>query len=610
MQAAIAEAIANARFAPRYTFERKQRKRAPRPRVLIAYDFETDRIAVGTPRPRYITAYGSAFAFESRIRDMAHLTAILRTQFLTDENLGAAFVAWNGNRFDAYFIAAALVRESDLIIMPYMTQSKALRGMRVIRACDRGVKNAPSWEFLDGIAMTGLAGVKLEKFVATFAPDFPKMTGAVDFSREEFEPDNPVHRAYAMRDSEGLYHAITRAQTIMMETFDSPLSVTMGGVCIKIFQAHIPQGVKVQPLTADLGDIVSRFVMRGGFCYCVRRYSGPIWKYDINQAYAAAMREASLPEGGALHWKSAPPPNVKIYIAKLTARHHTNKIPFYYRASDGARMRSLFGVHEISETWLTSIEVAQLRAEGWSITISESWIWPGEGFQMREYVDKLETLRTTCEGGPSGAIGTMIKATGNHSYGKTVENIAPIEYVIAAECPDDCVPFYGDGSDPIEHIYYRIDTDRKPKPYHQPQLGAWITAHVRMVLRRAALVDPDAWVYADTDCVVFTRDVTHLLDIDPKRYGAWKVEESGTPYRIIAKKVYSEIAPDSEKPKRSAKGMHARELTSDDFEQWYNGTPPVQTQIQINNFLAVAHGAEMYRKQEREGTRVEATIDH
>lgn len=602
----VNEALEKSRFAYKPSFERKKRIRAPKPATLYAYDFETTRIQPGTPRPLYLTLFGAGVSVASRIRDMAHLTALLRTYFLIPETIGAKFVAWNANRFDAYFIAAALVRESDLVIRPYLTKSKALRGMRIIRREDLNKRNAPSWEFLDGIAMTGLVGTTLEKFVGNFAPDFPKLAGTIDFESEEFDPDNPAHCAYAMRDSEGLWHAINRAQQIMVETFDQPLAVTMGGACVRVFQAHIPESVKIDGMTNDLSEIVSSFVMRGGFCYCNRRYSGPVWKYDINQAYAAAMREAALPGGGALHMTGTPPPNLRAYVARLKkAIKPDNAIPFYYRYHDGARIRSLFALTEIKETWLTSIEINQLRAEGWQFAIAEYWAWP-ESFSMREYVDKLERLRTTCEGGPSGPIGTMIKATGNHSYGKTVEVIEPVEYLLTAECPPDYLPLYPSDSlecDPIEHIYFRIDDDRKPKDYHQPQIGAFITAHVRMVLRRAALLAPDAWLYADTDCVVFSRDVTAKLDIDSKRYGAWKVEEAGTRYQIIAKKVYAQVGGD--KPKRSAKGLNVKRLTADDFSEWYDGRPPVQDQTQINNFLSVMQGAEMYRHQRREGTRIE-----
>ena len=592
-------------------FERQARKTKAKPADLIAYDFETTRIEKGTPRPLYLTAYSAqhGYALESPIRDMNHLRALIAREFLTPEFNGCKFVAWNANNFDAYFVAAALVTDSTYTLHPYLTRSNSLRGMRVmltefIDSDGEYPKGAPSWEFLDGIAMLGLAGVNLEKFLDNFAPEHKKLVGTIDFEKETFDPKNPKHCAYAMRDSVGLWHAMHNAQNILIEKFNQPLTVTMGGACIKIFQAHIPQDVTIYTPSVALEDVIRNYAMRGGFCYCVRRYQGPVWKYDLNQAYAAAMREAKLPAGYGMHSQGAPERNCKIYIARITATHRTNIIPFYYRTELNGRQRALFGINEIFDTWLTSIEIAQLKKEGWKISISEHWSFT-ETFNMREYVDKLETIRMNAPGGPSGPIGTMAKAVGNHSYGKTVEQLEAINYLLAASEPPGYAPFYGDdgGVDPLEHIYFQfIDEDKiRPKAYHQPQIGAFITAHVRMVVRRAALLRPESWLYADTDCVVFDSDVTDLLDCDPKRYGAWKVEDAGVEYQIIAKKVYFNVKAG----KGSAKGLNVKKLTPSDFDNWHKGTPPEQVQTQRNNFMQVMRGAEMYRTQKRKGTSVE-----
>ena len=147
-----------------------------------------------------------------------------------------------------------------------------------------------------------------------------------------------------------------------------------------------------------------------------------------------------------------------------------------------------------------------------------------------------------------------------------------------------------------------MDLDQKAKAHHQPHIGAFITAHVRMVLRRAILLNPDAWLYADTDCLMFSQDMTAKLDIDPKRYGAWKVEENGSIYSVIAKKVYASL----DDKHRSAKGMNVRRLSASDFAAWYEGTSPIQDQTQLNNFLSVLVGADMYRAQRRKGTKIES----
>lgn len=594
------------------------RKRPPEPAELIAYDFETTRIAPGTPRPVYLTAYALGLInLAERVRDMAHLHALIVNNFLTDELKGSKFVAWNANNFDTYFVAAALVTDERYVIRPYLTRSNSLRGMRVMLAGDVHKKNAKGWEFLDGIAMLGLMGVSLAKFLDNFAPDYKKLSDAIDFEREEFNPDNPKHRDYAMRDSVGLWYGITRAQSILMQRFDQPLAVTMGGACIKIFQRHIPEGVRVKSPEPELSDVIRGYVLRGGFCYCVRRYHGPVWKFDLNQAYAAAMREAALPCGEA--WPlpgRMPKSGSSAYVAQITATNPRNRVPFYYRTSIDGRMRSMFGMHEIRDTWLTSVEIDQLQREGWQIEAAQSWFWQ-DSFSMREFVDKLENMRQTCEGGPAGPIGTMVKMTGNHSYGKTLEQVEPMEYALSLRPPAGFVPLYPEGdADPLPFVHVRaLEPDEiRLKAYHQPQLGAWITAYVRMVVRRAALIDPEAWLYADTDCVVFSRDVGAKLDTHPSRYGAWKIEEQGAIFKIIAKKVYFDVHkisdPDPKVRAKAghAKGLHVKKLTAQDFAEWFDGSPPAQDQIQRQNFLRVMQGVEMYRLQNRRGTAVEATI--
>ena len=599
---AIARAIKEDQNNP--TFCRYKKKTANAIPKFIAYDFETSSIKPGTPAPLYITAYGDNFSFASAIETtkqqsrMEHLHSILVTSFLVPQHIGIKFVGWNANRFDAYFVAAALVSDKRFVIRPYMTKSKALRGIRVLPSEN---EESEGWEFLDGIAMLGLAGTSLEKFLKNFAPEFSKYTNIINFEKEEFDSSNAEHRKYAMRDSEGLFHGISNAQSIIYEKFGEPLRATMGAVCIRIFQSYIPENIKVYALDSDDESVIRTFVLRGGYCYCVKRYQGPVWKYDINQAYAAAMRETKLPCGSSFRTRTQP--KTECYLVRLSGHISKETIPFYYRSEIRNKIKSEFSGNVINDTWITSIEHKQLINEGWNLHCQEFIAWE-ESFDMKDYIDALEKIRTTCEGGPSGPVGTMIKAVGNHSFGKTLETIDPLIYILANECPDDYLPFYGDECDPLEHVFYKFDMSQRLKTYHKPQLGAFITAHVRMVLRRAALVNPSAWLYADTDCVVFSEDVGNKLDIDPKRYGAWKVEESGTEFQIITKKVYSSV----DRTKRSAKGMNVKRLSDEEFNAWFEGFSPTQLQTQINNFLSVLDGKDMYRAQSRKGTNVKGLM--
>lgn len=613
-----------------------RRKRRPRNIRLIAYDLETTNIQAGTPHPLYITAYGGEHRDMEEFRIAERLAVkrndpifgmtwqdgyytlleVLATEFLITEHDSTRYVGWNANNFDVFMVAKALLLDDRYELRPYLTRSKSLRGLRV-----KDLQTGCEWEFLDGIAMTGCT-MPLEKFLKVFAPDHEKLD--VDFSVEEFDYTKQTHCEYAMRDSVGLYHGLMKAQEIMYNTFGQRLAPTVGNMGIKIFQSYLPKETKVQPLSEELEKIVRDYVMRGGYCYCVKRYTGPVWKYDINQAYAAAMRETWLPDGYANrvsgYWARYPG------IYRLTAHNPHNKIPFYYRDSDGV---SVFGMTEITDTWLTSSEYEQLAAEGWNIKITDGYLFSGR-FKMTEYVDRLENIRMSAEGGPNGAVGTMMKSTGNNSYGKTVESLDGVEYILANECPEGFMAYKPPEMGAVDLPIWVKKNEPTKKDYHKPQIGAFITAHVRMVVRRAALMNPDAWLYADTDCVVFSAPVA--LDIHKSQYGKWKQEAAGEVFRIVTKKVYAKIYTSDEiacdncnhfKKKRCgekivfsencerfsgkdqhAKGMNVRKLTMKQFELWQNGEVPVQTQIHRNNFMKVLAGAEMYIERVRRGTKI------
>lgn len=598
----VGRKLAKRRLARIYAQPHKLRpmmraEREGRPAKFVAYDLETTRIRAGeTPEPLYLTAFCEEWQASIRIHGNAHLSDVLENRFLTPENNKVRFVAWNGNNFDVYLIALALLEKPDYLIRPYLTRSKNLRGLRVeaIGRKDRKGKKL-TWEFLDGISMTGLTGKPLKDFLKTFAPDFAKLD-APDWEREGFDARNPRHVAYAERDSEGLYRGLMEAERIMRDTFGFTLRPTIGNLGIRIFQSRIPMETTIWAPSLAVQKILREQVMRGGYCQRARRYDGPVWKYDLNQAYAAAMREAKLPAGKCFHSPFRLNPFAKVHVCRVEGTNPRNMIPFYYRGMDG---KSAVALDSLPETWITSIEYDQLVREGWRLKVAESYFWD-DHFSMVKFVDELEALRASAPGGPSGATGTMVKMIGNNSYGKTVEQLDGIELVMSLDCPDG-FSHYQSENDQLQCVWYRFG---KPalREYHQPQIGAFITAHVRMVVRRAILLAPERWLYADTDCVAFDKPVSGL-PIDSAKYGAWKCEESGTEYWIIEKKVYArKDGAWDEKHVRHAKGMNVKRLDREAFEAWFNGKPPEQTQIQRQNFVKfITRAAPMFSERKKVG---------
>jgi hypothetical protein len=581
---------------------RRERKRPGELADIVAYDLETTRIKAGTPEPLYVTAFADHrnYILSTKCVGVSALAEIMREHWLTDEFNGCKFVAWNGNNYDVYFVALAAMEMPEFIVRPYLTKGKSLRGLRILPKEDLHLKpnQQRSWEFVDGISMLGLQGKTLKDFLKTFAPEYQKHERD-SFDEREFDPEDPTDVEYAFRDSEGLYWGMQYAQEIVFERFQLGLRTTIGNLGIKLFEMRIPEAKRiVEPSIQALG-VLRDYVCRGGYCHLMRRFRGRVWKYDLNQAYAAAMREADLPAGDCRLVKGESKYS-KCFIARVDAFNPKNKIPFYCRVIDPqGRIRSLFATTKMENTWLTSSEIEQLRAEGWKLNIYESFVWY-DHFNMKEYVDGLEQLRASAPGGPSGAVGTMIKAIGNNSYGKTLEQLEPLELVLAKEQPPGFVDYHGEENpNVIPYVWCRL-IDTPTKNYHQPQIGAFITAHVRMVIRRAALLAPDDFLYADTDCVIYSKDMTKQLDIDSRRYGAFKLEESGSEYLLIAKKVYASV---DFKTKHS-KGLRVKELTFDDFVHWYEGTIPAQQQVQRQNFVKFLHGSDMFVNRTRKGTAV------
>lgn len=581
----------------------KRNQLKSRKRKFIAYDFETTRIKEGTPTPLYLTAYGESFkvainlTINKKDQDIdnkfIYLLEVLETYFLTKDNNKYSFVAWNGNNYDAYFIAKALLESDDYLLRPYLTKSKSLRGIKVISKQNKGMY----WEFLDGISMTGAQGKTLREFISTFAPDFPKFH--IDFENTEFDPNNKDHKDYAMRDSEGLYHALINCNKIVNKLTGHDLQTTIGNLAIKYFEQNIPENVLIWRPNQELFDLLHTDVKRGGYCWVQKQYKGPIWKYDINQAYAAAMRDCKLPCHSCVRTDEFIPDKVGIYRVFIQ-RLKESKIPFYYRTID--KKLGMFTNGAKVECWLTTIEIEHLIKDGWLVEFVEGYYWE-QSFNMKDMVDNLEKLRFTDPDGPSGALGTVVKYIGNNAFGKTLENLEGMELVLSKTQPNENFMPYDEFDKELENIWFRI-REVTLRNYHQPQIGCFTTAHCRVVIREAALLNPDAWLYADTDANSFSESMDHLLEIDPKKYGSWKKEADGDIYLIIGKKIYCDLKEESKKRIMKAKGLNIKNLTKEDFQGWYEGKIPVQNQIQKQNFVKFIAGKDMFLNIERHGTDI------
>lgn len=568
----------------------RQRRSRMKERSMISYDLETTAITEGTPTPLYISIYDGETCSGFPTKGFGELHSVVCREILTDENIGKRFIAYNGNRFDAYLIARSMMTDSAYRIEPWLAKNHSFRGMAIYDTDNR----KRFWFFSDPMNMFGYLG-SLESFLSVYAPNYHKQH--IDIMH--FDNTNPEHIEYAKNDSIALWHAATNAGASLKHVTGIPAQNTIGKTAVKFFESKMPKDALVWrvPQSAERSLILAK---RGGYVYCRGRYRGNIWKYDLNQAYAAAMKEP-LPSGRCVHTSKYKAGKLGLYLCTIYRYEHT-PVPFYIRDASGVP-HTTHG--ETVTGWILSPEIDFLLSTGWDVLVQEGWYWT-DRFNMREMVNELEHARIHCEGGPKGALGLMYKAVGNNAYGKTLEDHDGLRIVFAAECPDGYHAYQAESPE-YDYIWIKKD-DKHIETYHRPQIGIFITAYVRIWIMESALTSPDTFLYADTDCVAFSTDVSEHLWLDAGKYGAFKVEVFNEEFIFINKKVYCSITEHPKKPgiplHVSAKGLHIAGLTVTDFERWYDGHIPKQTQTQRQNILKVMANDPMFIDRERMGSFV------
>lgn len=563
---------------------------------IVAYDLETTRIPRDpsdplSVEPKFLTMFGKKIRVADRTDTFEELGAALLSRMLLPELVDTRFVAWNANRFDVRLIMQAIINASDeFTITPYIAKQGGLRGVKV----SQGER---AWYFLDGMSMLGLQ-CSLKKFLDVFAPKFKKHE--LDLEHTEFDADNPEHVAYAERDSEGLYWGMQQAERILHKLTGRGAQTTIGSAGIKCFVSNLPEKAICYALRKYQREQVERVVMRGGYVYVARQYDGPAWSYDVNQAYAAAMREQDLPSGATMDTNAEIPNLLGIYTCTIS-RKPLSVVPFYVKTLQGEALEC-YG--EATKTILCSNEIRCLRRHGWRVDVHKGFVWQAK-FRMQKFVDRLERLRRKHPAGTP--INVMCKALGNNAYGKMNEHVPNTRFIIARNQPENALP-YNPGDPLFKYIWVQHEEGDQGKFYHRPHVAAFITAAVRCKLFDAIMLAPDDFLKADTDSVCFTRPVK--LPISEWKYGRWKLESEGERHIIIGKKVYARFDGKERAWKFVCKGLHTKRLTVADFERWFkSGKVPEQQQMQLLSFKSSSL-APSYRPVKRKGTNFAKIAPH
>lgn len=258
---------------------------------------------------------------------------------------------------------------------------------------------------------------------------------------------------------------------------------------IKQYMARVPDAVAKAARFAYAGG---RFEM---FKY--GSVNAPVFEYDLNSAYPAAMQD--LPSLAHGHWThhDAAGPWGKFTLYRIRSNTHDiiNPNPFFYRARNGGILYP-----------------AQV----------ETWVWAPEYRAGKAYIDKyggelevLEVWEFVPDPGAPKPFAFVPTLYAKRQIAKALKQGVQIAYKLCLNS------LYGKLA---QQVGWRAATSKNPAripPFHQLEWAGYITSYCRAKILDAITADRDAIIAVETDALFSTRPLPLPLN---DGLGAWKEE--------------------------------------------------------------------------------------
>ena len=369
------------------------------------------------------------------------------------------------------------------------------------------------------------------------APELPK--GDIGLGDGvTFDPAREDHRAYAARDSQALVAVLTRYRALLADAFGGAFpSWSAASTALRAWLATLPPDAHYgRPTEAAAG--LARLGYYGGMVHV----GSVAWHrdavtLDVNSMYPSVMREAGVPDGWAFPTNRYLPGRPGFY---LVTAHVREGQPFTFLPYRDPRGQLAWPTGRF-RTVISSAELAAARERGIRIEVHQGITWSRIVHPFGSFVDAVEAMRA--EGGALAYVG---KITANSLYGKFGAKPTRDEWLIsdAQPGPDWWPPAHDpDEAERYAGLWKRTGVPLRA-PYLMPHWAAWITAHARLrLLELVEAVGESAVLYTDTDSVTADGPAVRAaiaagrVDIDPRRFGACKIEHEYSRFRALAPKV-------------------------------------------------------------------------
>jgi DNA polymerase type B, organellar and viral len=370
--------------------------------------------------------------------------------------------------------------------------------------------------FRDSMAVFGGT---LHDLTASFAPAYVKQDIGLS-SGVVFNPDDPIHIAYAKNDVIGLVAALIRMDEIIYEHFHVHLKGTISGTAYQGWLRAAPADVYHDRLPAAVESFVRRAYYGGNVSLHSPLNTEIIGVrgFDINSSYPAVMRSQGVPSGKPEATTGYEPGDIGFYevavnipdgaiLPMIPYRNETEKLAFPTGRFD---------------TIISSAEIEHGRAMGYEIKVLFGYRFPKIIYPFTEFVDKCERLRAEYKGTP---VETVVKLMQNSVYGRFGMKPTGRTVELSDVCPDGFVAVIAaDTGNPIPYAFFK--DEQRDTEYMIPSYAAWITASARIALDNfTTLAGRDNVRSRDTDSIkVVGAPSPEFLARITKQYGDMKDE--------------------------------------------------------------------------------------
>lgn len=418
--------------------------------------------------------------------------------------------------------------------------------------------------FLDGqrIVMRDSLAIfpgTLREFANSFTPELPK--GDIDFeSGEVFEPENPDHVAYALRDAEILRRGLPRFNALLSRHFGVCLGHTTAGTALKAWQATLKDGEYYEPSKWGEREQFIRSGYYGGLVFLTRTDEvRNAVTFDINSSYPHQMATHGVPWGAVV--SSVDYRSERMGLFRVRIKTPTGLVvPIIPRRDDAGYMRWSAGTFE---TTVTNAELKFAETHGYEVLdVEEGLLWEETVFPFSDFIDKCKFIRMKYKGKPEE---TLAKLMQNSLYGKFGSRRERLSVFQPGTDDDtlDATPLDDDG-------YFWMRKEFANDLRCLPQWAVFITAHARLhLLRQIYTIGCHRVIYGDTDSLTVLSDAVGEFD-SGAQYGQWKLEKHWDRFRALAPKVYAGVLDDG-RVKGAAKGMPKKRMSEEKWVALLNG---------------------------------------